>query len=86
MILSISAVKRFGNGFPVTALAVLMDIAPVIEKILASSSYGGNPMACVATLESISVVEVPFVFLYQKKPYYYIHWQLLCIIFSATKW
>ena len=49
--------KGFGNGFPVTALAVSKDLAPAIEKISASSSYGGNPMACVAALESIKVIE-----------------------------
>ena len=49
--------KGFGNGFPVTALAVSKELAPAIEKISASSSYGGNPMACVAALESIKVIE-----------------------------
>ena len=49
--------KGFGNGFPVTALAVSKDLAPAIEKISASSSYGGNPMACAAALESIKVIE-----------------------------
>ena len=49
--------KGFGNGFPVTALAVSKELAPAIEKISASSSYGGNPMACIAALESIKVIE-----------------------------
>ncbi len=49
--------KGFGNGFPVTALAVSKDLAPAIEKISASSSYGGNPMACAAALASIKVIE-----------------------------
>ena len=49
--------KGFGNGFPVTALAVSKELAPAIEKISASSSYGGNPMACIAALESIRVIE-----------------------------
>ena len=49
--------KGFGNGFPVTALAVSEKLAPAIEKISASSSYGGNPMACIAALESIKVIE-----------------------------
>lgn len=49
--------KGFGNGFPVTCLAVSEELAPAIEKISASSSYGGNPMACVAALESIKVIE-----------------------------
>lgn len=49
--------KGFGNGFPVTCLAVSEKLAPAIEKISASSSYGGNPMACAAALESIKVIE-----------------------------
>ncbi len=49
--------KGFGNGFPVTAMCVSADLAPAIEKISASSSYGGNPMACAAALASIEVIE-----------------------------
>ncbi len=49
--------KGFGNGFPVTAMCVSKDLAPSIEKISASSSYGGNPMACAAALASIEVME-----------------------------
>ncbi|MBO4219629.1 MAG: aspartate aminotransferase family protein [Clostridia bacterium] len=49
--------KGFGNGFPVTAMCVSKDLAPAIEKISASSSYGGNPMACAAALASIKVIE-----------------------------
>lgn len=48
--------KGFGNGFPVTAMCVSKDLAPAVEKISASSSYGGNPMACAAALESINVI------------------------------
>lgn len=49
--------KGFGNGFPVTAMCVSEELAPAIEKISASSSYGGNPMACAAALASIKVIE-----------------------------
>lgn len=49
--------KGFGNGFPVTAMCVKEELAPAIEKISASSSYGGNPMACAAALASIEVIE-----------------------------
>lgn len=49
--------KGFGNGFPVTAMCVSKELAPAIEKISASSSYGGNPMACAAALASIEVIE-----------------------------
>lgn len=49
--------KGFGNGFPVTAMCVSDKYKEVIEKISASSSYGGNPMACAAALASIEVIE-----------------------------
>jgi len=49
--------KGFGNGFPVTAMAVRRPFADAIDKISASSSYGGNPMACAAALASIEAIE-----------------------------
>jgi len=49
--------KSFGNGFPVTAMVVKEEYADALEKISASSSYGGNPMACAAALASIEVIE-----------------------------
>lgn len=49
--------KGFGNGFPVTAMCVSDKYKENIEKISASSSYGGNPMACAAALASIEVIE-----------------------------
>jgi len=49
--------KGFGNGFPVTAMVVREPFAGSIEKISASTSYGGNPMACAAALASIEVIE-----------------------------
>jgi 4-aminobutyrate aminotransferase/4-aminobutyrate aminotransferase/(S)-3-amino-2-methylpropionate transaminase len=49
--------KSFGNGFPVTAMVVSEENAGALEKISASSSYGGNPMACAAALASLQVIE-----------------------------
>jgi 4-aminobutyrate aminotransferase/4-aminobutyrate aminotransferase/(S)-3-amino-2-methylpropionate transaminase len=49
--------KSFGNGFPVTAMVVKEEYAEALESISASSSYGGNPMACAAALASIEVIE-----------------------------
>lgn len=49
--------KGFGNGFPVTAMLVAEKHKQAIEKISASTSYGGNPMACAAALASIEVIE-----------------------------
>ena len=49
--------KGFGNGFPVTAVCVREPYKECIEKISASSSYGGNPMACAAALACFEVIE-----------------------------
>jgi 4-aminobutyrate aminotransferase-like enzyme len=49
--------KGFGNGFPVTCVAVREPYAESFEAISASSSYGGNPMACAAALASTEVIE-----------------------------
>jgi 4-aminobutyrate aminotransferase-like enzyme len=49
--------KGFGNGFPVTAMCVSDKYKEALEQISASSSYGGNPMACAAALASIEVIE-----------------------------
>lgn len=49
--------KGFGNGFPVTAMVVREPYAESVESISASTSYGGNPMACAAALASIRAIE-----------------------------
>ena len=49
--------KGFGNGFPVTAMVAREDIKASFDRISASTSYGGNPMACAAALASIRAIE-----------------------------
>ncbi len=49
--------KGFGNGFPVTAMVARSDFGEHFEKISASTSYGGNPMACAAALASIEAIQ-----------------------------
>jgi len=49
--------KGFGNGFPVTAMVAREEIKASFESISASTSYGGNPMACAAALASIEAIE-----------------------------
>lgn len=49
--------KGFGNGFPVTCVAVREPYTEAFESISASSSYGGNPMACAAALASTEIIE-----------------------------
>ena len=49
--------KGLGNGFPVTAVLVSERYKDSIGEISASTSYGGNPMACAAALASIEAIE-----------------------------
>jgi len=49
--------KGLGNGFPVTACVAREGIMENFDRISASSSYGGNPMACAAALASVEVIE-----------------------------
>jgi len=49
--------KGLGNGYPVTAVVVREKYKDTLEKISASSSYGGNPVACAAGLATIKVIE-----------------------------
>ena len=52
----VSIGKGFGNGFPVTCVAVRDGYQDSFESISASSSYGGNPMACAAALACTEVI------------------------------
>jgi len=49
--------KGLGNGFPVTAMVTREEHKDAVETISASTSYGGNPMACAAALASINAIE-----------------------------
>ena len=49
--------KGLGNGFPCTAFVIKEEYTGVLEKISASTSYGGNPMAAAAGLASLEVIE-----------------------------
>ena len=49
--------KGLGNGFPVSAVLARSDLKDAMNKASASTSYGGNPMACAAILACISVIE-----------------------------
>jgi 4-aminobutyrate aminotransferase-like enzyme len=49
--------KGLGNGFPVTAMVTRREHKDCLDQISASTSYGGNPMACAAALACIEVIE-----------------------------
>jgi len=48
--------KGLGNGFPVTACVARAGIMEHFDRISASSSYGGNPMAAAAALASVQAI------------------------------
>ncbi len=53
----ITLAKSMGNGFPVGAIGISEDIHDKIEKGDHGSTFGGNPLACVASLATIEYIE-----------------------------
>ncbi len=50
--------KPMGNGFPVAALAVRSQLLGAVpEEVELFSTFGGNPVACVAALAVLDVIE-----------------------------
>lgn len=49
--------KSLGNGFPVSAVMVRSDLKEAMDQASASTSYGGNPMACAAVNACLDVLE-----------------------------
>ncbi|MBM3705265.1 MAG: aspartate aminotransferase family protein [Actinobacteria bacterium] len=49
--------KGVGGGFPVSAFAVKEEYSWALEKASASTTYGGNPIACAAGLATLEVIE-----------------------------
>ena len=49
--------KGVGGGFPVSAFAVKEEYSWALEKASASTTYGGNPMACAAGYATLEVIE-----------------------------
>jgi 4-aminobutyrate aminotransferase/4-aminobutyrate aminotransferase/(S)-3-amino-2-methylpropionate transaminase len=49
--------KGTAGGFPLSGIAVREEHAWALEKMSASTTYGGNPMACAAALATLEVFE-----------------------------
>ena len=49
--------KSMGNGFPVGAIGISEDVHEKIEKGDHGSTFGGNPLACTASLATIEYIE-----------------------------
>jgi len=49
--------KAMGSGFPIGGVGVTDDVAEKLETTEHASTFGGNPLACVASLATIEVIE-----------------------------
>jgi acetylornithine/N-succinyldiaminopimelate aminotransferase len=49
--------KAMGSGFPIGGVGVKEDVAEKLEASEHASTFGGNPLACVASLATIEVIE-----------------------------
>ena len=49
--------KGVGGGFPISAFAVKEEYSWALEQASASTTYGGNPIACAAGLATLEVIE-----------------------------
>jgi acetylornithine/N-succinyldiaminopimelate aminotransferase len=53
----ITLAKGMGNGFPIGAIGVTEEVAEKLEAGDHGSTFGGNPLACMAALATIEVLE-----------------------------
>ncbi len=49
--------KAMGSGFPIGGVGVTREVAERLEYTEHASTFGGNPLACVASLATIEVIE-----------------------------
>jgi 4-aminobutyrate aminotransferase-like enzyme len=49
--------KTIGNGFPITILAIREQYKDVLQETQPSTTHGGQPMACAATLAVLDIIE-----------------------------
>ncbi len=53
----ITMAKAMGSGFPIGGVGVTSEVAERLEYTEHASTFGGNPLACVASLATIEVIE-----------------------------
>lgn len=53
----IAMAKAMGSGFPIGGVGVKNEVAEKVEATEHASTFGGNPLACVASLATIEVIE-----------------------------
>ncbi|MCX8188061.1 MAG: aminotransferase class III-fold pyridoxal phosphate-dependent enzyme, partial [Nitrososphaeria archaeon] len=49
--------KAMGSGFPIGCSAMKEEVAEKLEKGDHGSTFGGNPLACTASLATIEIIE-----------------------------
>jgi len=49
--------KAMGSGFPIGGIGVTEEVASKLESSEHASTFGGNPLACTASLATIEVIE-----------------------------
>lgn len=49
--------KAMGSGFPIGGIGVTEDVASKLESSEHASTFGGNPLACAASLATIEIIE-----------------------------
>ncbi len=49
--------KAMGSGFPIGCVGVKNEVAEKVEVTEHASTFGGNPLACVASLATIEIIE-----------------------------
>jgi acetylornithine/N-succinyldiaminopimelate aminotransferase len=53
----IAMAKAMGSGFPIGCSAVTEEVAEKLEKGDHASTFGGNPLACAASIATIEIIE-----------------------------
>ncbi len=53
----IAMAKAMGSGFPIGGVGVREEVAERLEATEHASTFGGNPLACTASLATIEVIE-----------------------------
>jgi len=54
---AITVAKGFGNGYPIGAFIAREELFDVLKPLSFFSTFGGNPVSCVAALKTLEVVE-----------------------------
>jgi alanine-glyoxylate transaminase/(R)-3-amino-2-methylpropionate-pyruvate transaminase len=54
---AITVAKGFGNGYPIGAFIAREELADVLKPLSFFSTFGGNPVSCIAALKTLEIVE-----------------------------